>query len=125
MSDDLTFDGTAESIPPELRDRLDRQDPETLRAVLAYVRDSLDAELPLANNRAELDAENVADPEELTRRADEFVDEHLDAGRPVRVQKWMRNCVDGCSSCPHGPYLVGVWVEDGRKHWKWLGSVAE
>lgn len=118
MSDDHATD-----VPDELRARLDEQDSETLRAVLSYVRESLDRELPLADDRSDLRAGNTADPDEFNDRAAEFVDEHLDAGRQVWVQKWMRNCADGCSSCPHGPYLVGIWFEDGRKHRQWLGPV--
>lgn len=112
------------SIPDPLREQLERQDESTLQDVVRYAEelmgDSTDEPVRSDTVRGEL-----AEWEEFTEQVRRFVRQHCALGHPVYVTKWRRGCDDGCPSCPHGSYFMGIWEENGRKRRKWLDRVPD
>lgn len=102
-----------EGLPESLIADLDQLDPEQLRKTIIYVRELLQAS-------DEADSPIEPTPGEDIIRVTEH-DGYTEVVKQVR-------CADGCSDCPHGPYLYHVTEEPRPEggthtHWSLLGRV--
>ena len=107
-----------DDIPAYVRDGIDRQDPETLAAIVEYCearREYLERELTAEDLAAEEDG-LVEDDEEL-------VDVDEDSAGTIVVKRVP--CGKDCGGCPHGPYKYRVSREGDSLNWEYLGKAAE
>ena len=48
------------------------------------------------------------------------------AGPKVSFRRRLVKCgKDSCTSCPHGPYWYAYWREDGHRHSRYVGRLAD
>lgn len=95
-------------IPKYVVDGLDRQDPETLRAIVDYCRGRIEH----LESSVSVEDADVADDEELVDVGD--------VERGTRVVKRVP-CGKDCGGCPHGPYEYRVTRDGDGLNWEYLG----
>ena len=101
------------SIPDAVADTVAEADDATLRAIVDFV------QAELSDRREELHEIEPGPGEELVETSEE----------PGYTRVVLRQpCAEGCTDCPHGPYLYHVYAErqvDGSPslHWSYVGRV--
>lgn len=110
-----TPDGSNHSLPDSLQSRLDSLTTSELRAVVSYARSLI------PTHRTSEDILEEGPNEEIV--------EVIERNGSTEVVK-KQPCAEGCSDCPHGPYLYRVQLqptvepdEAPSLHWEFLGRV--
>lgn len=104
-----------EGLPDDIVARLTELSPEQLRKTIVHAQE-------LLRSRDEVDPPVEGVPDEDILRMEE-----RDGYTEVVKQLY---CPEGCSDCPHGPYLYHITEEPRPEggthtHWTFIGKVSE
>jgi hypothetical protein len=103
-----------DEIPAYIRDGIDRQDRETLRAIADYASARADRLEELEDQ--EIETDDVVDD------GDELVDvDQDDAAKGTIVEKKVPCGKDSCSTCPHGPYQYRAYRDGDTVKTDYIG----